>query len=385
MTRRSTESHDTSAMLRVKLQALFTEPWPIDHDPGWPPAWCDGPGRRPLFVYLDQWCYDHLARDRAGRPHDATEAGTFKRLRDFAMDGSAVFLLSEIHYRETWVRENANARWDSAVAMGELTGFQTIRISGLERWENHHAVARLVGTIPEPPRPSVIGHGLFHCIRGGGAPRIIDTRTGLPPRLDDLSEEAQAGFDALERRAANRFELGMLARRDPSLEIFGLPTFGPVGDEAGQRFVENERKIKDHISAHAFSKDETRQYLYFLSFRDSIDSLFHVASDVGVGDTFGAWLSECSALEMLDALPIQGLFTELRLQALLKADWQPKASDVFDFLALATVAPFVDIVVTDRRTSNLFTEAAPRHKGSAAVLHRVRDVCGAIETAAAAS
>lgn len=34
-----------------------------------------------------------------------------------------------------WQRENVNARWDTAVVMGELSGFHTFSVSGLAVWE----------------------------------------------------------------------------------------------------------------------------------------------------------------------------------------------------------------------------------------------------------
>ena len=115
---------------------VLTENWPLGHDPRWPPHWDAGTATaEPLIVYLDQWCFDHLARDRAGRALAPSEAGTFELLRGLALDGSVVFPLSQAHYRENWKRDNVDARWDTAVVMGELSGFHTLRMSSLHHWD----------------------------------------------------------------------------------------------------------------------------------------------------------------------------------------------------------------------------------------------------------
>ena len=87
-----------------------------------------------MTVYLDQWCYDHLARDRAGEPQHPSEAGCFAYFRHLALSGKAVFVLSQSHNWENWRRDNQDARWDTAVVMAELTGFYSITPAGLRSY-----------------------------------------------------------------------------------------------------------------------------------------------------------------------------------------------------------------------------------------------------------
>src|SRR6478736_10402705 len=102
---------------------MFTKVWPLDYAPDWPARWSPGERARPLVVYLDQWCYAGMfVRDRAKKLNDEN-AGCYEFLRSLARDGSVIFPLSQGHYRETWKRENVDARWDTAVVMGELSGF----------------------------------------------------------------------------------------------------------------------------------------------------------------------------------------------------------------------------------------------------------------------
>ena len=61
-------------------------------------------GARPVLVYLDQWCWDRLAKDRAGRPHEPSEAGAHAFLHELALEGVVAFPLSANTYRENWTR-----------------------------------------------------------------------------------------------------------------------------------------------------------------------------------------------------------------------------------------------------------------------------------------
>src|SRR6266536_3631026 len=205
---------------------VLTENWPLDHDPQWPRRWDAGVATvKPLIVYLDQWCFDHLARDRAGHALEPSEAGTFELLRRLALDGSVVFPLSQAHYRENWKRDNVDARWDTAVVMGELSGFHTVQMSNLQRWDALVGATAFLDTAVRIKEPAVVGWGLKHCLTGNqGEAFILDTRTGVRAQWDGaLPEDTRGSLEALEAAAPYRFELAMLALRDPRMEPFLMP------------------------------------------------------------------------------------------------------------------------------------------------------------------
>jgi hypothetical protein len=118
--------------------------------------------------------------DRAKKLNDEN-AGCYEFLRSLARDGSVIFPLSQAHYRETWKRENMDARWDTAVVMGELSGFHTLSVSGLAEWEALKCVSEYAKSARKDPTPNVIGWGLKNCLSGHEGPAyLVDTRTGKP-------------------------------------------------------------------------------------------------------------------------------------------------------------------------------------------------------------
>jgi hypothetical protein len=369
--------------------SVLTEDWPLDHDPKWPRRWDSvSATARPQIVYLDQWCFDHLARDRAGRPLEPSEAGTFELLRTLALDGSVVFPLSQAHYRENWKRDNVDARWDTAVVMGELSGFHTLRMSNLQQWDALVGAGAFLDAAVSIGKPAVVGWGLKHCLTGNpGEAFILDTSTGTPARWDgSLPEDMRESFDALEAAVPYRFELAMLALRDPRMEPAFMPLVS-IDDTQGRRFANQERSIRAAIERHDRTAQVVRNTIELLAFKDS-RALFDPALrylgyepntivEAVVADVTDGQSPAMNRL--LRAMPIQGAFTELRVQSHLHAQWNTTDSDLMDFLALATALPFVDYYVSDRKTYNLAASADLDSRGGGQVLRSLRSLCDLLQ------
>lgn len=361
---------------------MLTENWPLARDPAWPPRWdqVSSGTKPPLFVYLDQWCYDHLARDRAGQPMHADEAGTYATLRKMALDGAVVIVLSEAHYRENWKRDHPDGRWDTAVVMGELTGFHTLRTRDLDLWDALVGAAAFLGVDLDPGMPAVVGWGLKHCLTGqSGQAFILDTMTGTEAQWDsDLPEPIRQSLEELEAAVPYRLELAMLALRDPRLEPAFAPVT-PIRDSRGQRFARQERDIKAAIDRHGRTPRVIRNAVEFAALKDSLALLDRASASLGhspnaiaeaVVDAGSPAMSR-----LLSGLPIQGVFTELRVQKQLKGDARWQDSDLLDFLALATALPVVDFYVADRRAFNLAADARLDSWGGGQVMRSLRTLC----------
>jgi hypothetical protein len=105
--------------------------------------------------------------------------------------------------------------------------------------------AAFLGVDLDPGKPAAVGWGFEHCLTAQpGEAFIIDTLTGTKAQWDsDLPEAIRRSLEELEGAAPYRFELAILALRDPRLE----PTFTPlttIRDDHGQRFAQQERDVK---------------------------------------------------------------------------------------------------------------------------------------------
>lgn len=350
-----------------------------------PPRWDANAHPRPLVVYLDQWCWNELVWDRADQPQSSGVAGLYTYLRDLALAGRVVFPLSQAHYQETGARTNADGRWDTAVVMAELSGFNTITPVGLDLWEAEVAVAGYCGLGVDVPTPNPFGWGHHHCLRGVQVRGVyLGDATGARLNLGSLTPEQVADIRKVEEECTYRFELAMLARRDPRLEAaVGMAPFEPWPNENGPKFADAQRKLAVYLEQYGKTTRRVREWLHGLSLSDSTPLIMQASTRLGLDPravlddlTLRVEAGDLDSLtDFLARMPIQHTFTELRVQAHLKDNFGFKPSDLFDLFSLATVLPFVDLAIADRKTVNLFHDAGV----DGSVLHRLADLRATLE------
>ena len=320
--------------------------------------------------------------DRGGSPQEESERGVYGVLRRAVAAGRARFVLSQAHYRENWARENVDARSDTSVVMAELSGFHTISSNGLEEWDAACGIAAHHG-LDRPAPPTVFGWGFAHCLAGREVrAQIIDRRTGRPPAWDDLSPGQLADLAELEDSLAFRFELAILARRDPELEWYGLNVFSPIPDTKAVQMHQANLHLADQFRQHGRWPSRVKDTIAGAAFQESVELLDAAARRLGVspmryltdvaGDG-GAGTSE-RLHRFMAAMPISQVYNGLRVAAHLKESFRFKPSDVVDFWTVATVMPFVDVFVADRRTYNLIQEGDLAAGDDTLVVRRLRDV-----------
>lgn len=366
---------------------MLTEAWDMAYEFERPPRWNPRLDPRPAIVYLDHWCWDHLARDRAGLRGGEPDEGMYAYLKNLVDESSIVLPLTQAHYREHWVRTNDDARWDMAVVMAELTGFTTFNGGRLADWEALNAVASYFGIGDEIAEPQVLGWGLHHCFTGiEREARIVDSQTGILADWSGLAPDRQSELRHLEQEAAYRLELAMLARREPRLEKAGMPPIPPVAEVPGADFDAEQIRIRDAIDAHGRTADVVRNSVEFPAFASADQLLAQAAHSVGQ-----SWLLALDQIarlapaermvairKVLAAMPVQRIFTELRVQAHLKPEFRWAPSDAMDFFAMSQVIPFADYVVSDRKTYNLLVAGGIDAWHGARLLRRLVDLRAAL-------
>jgi hypothetical protein len=189
-----------------------------------------------------------------------------------------------------------------------------------------------------------------------------------------LPDDLQRAIADLEHKAAYLFELAMLALRTPPPPSVEIPPLAPIFDDHGNRFLYLDAKIRAIINSAGRSSKKVRGILEILSRQDSLEYLIPALQQLGLPvDMIDDRLP--ASHELIAAMPIQGIFTELRIQTHLKKDWKGLPSDLLDFWTMATVMPFVDYFVTDKRTYNLAVDAHLGDRSSCRVVHRLPELC----------
>lgn len=366
---------------------MLTEVWDLDYEFERPPKWVSGRKQRPLIVHLDQWCWSTLAKDRAGLLAGTPDEGSYEFFKQLALDEVVVFPLSQAHYRENWVRLNADARWDTAVVMAELSGFATISPIPLAEWEPLVTLALYFGFDDQIPEPEVFGWGHRHCMTGTEQAYVMaDRTTGARVDLSTYPPSQRESLLQLEESASYRIELALLALNEPRLAQHGMP-LTPIAGFGEERFAASQREIREAIDQHGRTSDVVRKVVGFMGFKDSLPSLYRAANAVGVD--WDSAMSELALLppservdamwELLSLMPVQGTFAALQLRAHLKPDFNWQKSDCMDLFTVAHVLPFTDFVVVDKAMHELCTQA--RIASDAVLVRRLGDLRVALEGA----
>jgi hypothetical protein len=272
--------------------------------------------------------------------------------------------------------------------MAELSGFTSITATGLATWEALVAVASYLKLDIDVREPNPFGWGFAHCVRGvESRAHLVDTETGARADPLDLSPDHRKEFADLEDELAHRFELTTLAGGEPRLEgAAGSWAFPPLPDHDGARFEAKERKLDTQLDENEATAQRIRDWIVLDAFKGSQKYIVEACVLLGLplsavheqlveranrGDLSGIH-------EFVGCLPIQGLFTEVRVRAHLKRNFKFTRSDLMDFLTVATVLPFVDYAVVDNRTFNLITEVELERQG-AKPLRRLSDLRDELE------
>lgn len=358
----------------------------IEDDPGWAP---EAISSIAPIVYLDQWCFDHLAWDRAGKPKEESERGLFERFHEWAKSGSVVFPLGETHYRENWARLHEGPRWDTALTMGLLSGFNTLGVSQLDVWDAAVGLRRFHGTEFDFETPAVLGWGFMHCIRSKESrAKIVDTTTGRQADWSQLGADVVNRMANLEDMLAYRQELAILALGDPAFsDVDGFEPFEPVPDPSGESFLAEERRIREAIEEYGRTERVVRNTLGFATLSSSSEWILRAEIALGLpanGTILGLadLVPNRRVLELdrlISGMPIQSTFTNLRTHSHLIKSWRGSRSDLRDFIAMATALPFVDLFVADKKTCNLAHRALSDDQ-SQKVVRRLSDVASWLET-----
>jgi hypothetical protein len=384
---------------------MLDGPWHHDIPRSLPPRWDDGIPSTIRTVYLDQWCFNHLADDRAGKPRRPDEAGCFEFFRGLALAGKVAFVLSRTHYLENGVRAAVDARWRTAVTMAELTGFNSITAAGLLEWDAMVAVGASAKHDAAIPSPTVFGRGLHHCFFGrDNTVGTTDHRANEKSLWDYFSPGVRALLPGLEEQLIVEGELAQLALWHPVLwpDTTSMPTL--PRDVMGDRLIAEAAADEAAFSVHQDEYPRTpalvravmeARFLVSPEWQYVLDACARLGVSAQVllaglgrepdGDARAVKRNRKALQAFLASMPVQGRFTELRVQSHLEHGRKRRSSDALDYFQLASVSPFVDYLVADAYMADQARKAGFASRPGAAILSSLADLRQRLEAGEAAS
>ena len=153
----------------------------------------------------------------------------------------------------------------------------------------------------------------------------------------------------------------MLALTDSYLEVNAdLRAVASVPDPKGKEFLQKQMEFRALLEKYGRSPENIRNWAEASAFLNVAPLVMEACSRLGTSFEFYLQLvrqgDKHEVRRFLRGMSIFHLFIELRIAAHAKEDFKFKESGLVDFLSLATVIPFADFVVADKRTCFLMEE-----------------------------
>jgi hypothetical protein len=310
-------------------------------------------------IYLDQRDWIGLMKASRGDRDSARFRDVLAVVEFASTNGLASFPLSSAHYIETYRRGDPISRRQLGSTMASISRFHAI--AGPSRLLPAELDAALSARFGRPTRPQpaqVFGTGVHHAFN---RPEV---------RLPDLSQLAEAGLAPSDVRAVVEHEV--IAGPPFRLPAFGIGQPSPAG---GESFASREQTLTQQFIEHG-DPDLPRRQAIFTEVSDLIENYWRQFQDAGVDPRELADLGPDAVTEFIQSQPVRGLVCELRRRAHANPQFPWEANDLDDMIFLAIGAVHCDVVVGDKKWTDLIRRCKAPYK--ARVLSNLVDLPAAL-------
>jgi hypothetical protein len=341
---------------------------------------------RAISVYVDQSRWVQLLRAQQG--DQRARAGTLDALtalKDGVASGRVRVPLSGAHYHETWHQHDWHRRHSLAALMRDISRWQTIApiqvVTGLE-------IAALLAEEfghPSPDTCEIFGVGVNHAFDStSGRLLLVEEVPAMlypTPSKEDMPEEWMS-----LQADPERWEWANLAGPPENFPLAGLPAdveFDTRPEHArGDDWARGELELREGLAAAGLSH-KLHDALIAEDVNAILPTLNGMALDHGIDPHRLLELSPDGLRRFHRALSSRSLLVSLAYFRLSETQYVPNQHDRLDLLPHAVALAYCDVVVTERRMTDLARRARVRELHGTEVIHNLDELPGALEKALA--
>lgn len=308
------------------------------------------------IIYLDQWVYIKLLRASKGlRPEHLKYAEICKKLIESSQKGINKFPFSRVHLHEAIKRRELSSRKDLIKFIFDLSKFFTIRPWGRQiiNLEVKNAVRKSLNFEPINLSNYVFDNELSHC---------FSSKEEIPEEIKENLFSAHRNSELIEDVFCKD------QMRDYVEELFQQDNNTTKKLEKVRREEYNrhrDKKMRHNISEHSFLIDFTKDELieaileFDLDYKKYMDHIFS---------------SKESIEAFLKSIPTAYVFHILNDAIDQDIGSSIDPNDICDLGALAIAIPYCDVVVTERKWSNILNQKEIGDLYSTKILHKIEDL-----------
>jgi hypothetical protein len=329
-----------------------------------------------ILVYLDLNHWISLAQASIGHPKGTSFLETLRVCRRARLSGTAIFMLSAVHYMEMNKIKDPAQRRAIAGVMEELSGFASLvsRVVVMEL-ELATVLDEFVRERIIRPSISLLGQGVLHCFGQRGGIKITgpagDSTNAVREKIGPTSFDAfAASADLLLSRSVLR---GPAEDEKDDLRTGGWRPEASIqiaetraAQERSQKLILDREqrwrksRLRDLVSARELIIEFPNMLARALSQRNL--NLQDVFSDLQ------------SSRNFVRAMPSTEVAIELKTAWHRNGSKNWTANDIYDLDALSLAVPYCDVVVTDKACHHALKIARLGDRMHTALLRKLEDL-----------
>jgi hypothetical protein len=333
------------------------------------------------LVYLDLNHWISLAQASTGHANGIPFVETLKACRAAKSAGSAVFVLSAIHYMEMNKIKDPSQRKGIADVMEELTGFASLLDRIVVMSLELDAMLDPFANIPSPwSRTPLLGKGVRHSFGRASGVRF----TG--PNGDATDEvRVRMGAEAFDRFVAEaELQLDRSVLRGPADdEVQDLRALGWKPEsaiEVAEKRATQERELTPTLDAETrWRRGRLRDVVAARELCIEFENILPRAlapRSLALRDVI---FDPESGRKFVRAMPSTEVSIELKTAWHRNRDKNWTANDIYDIDAMALAVPYCDIVVTEKACHHALTAARLGERMHTALLRNLKELPSVLE------
>ena len=320
--------------------------------------------RKMSIIYLDQLVYINLLRTCVGLPTEDPEYEKIcKRIIESSKKGNNKFPFSSVHFFESMKRKELSSRKELLKLIFDLSKFYSIRpFYQVINMEVRNAILKSLNVKPINLSDYVFNDELFHFFGGEIEIKSNEPNKEIPEEIKEIKKKLSSVF------------------KDSEVMASALCTNQTIFDgqffQSEQNFIDKLDKLRKQDYRH-LDKNTRKKISNVLVFKELVqDEFVKVCSEYNLDSSVIKYIfpNKNSVEVFLKSIPTVYVFQFI--YDILNQDHNHKieSNDIWDLTFLAIAVPHCDIVVTERRWSNILNEKQIGEMYNTKIISKIKDL-----------
>ena len=319
------------------------------------------------IIYLDQLVYINLLRTYKSRPTEDPEYEKIcKRIIESSQKGNNKFPFSSVHFFETMKRSKLSSRKDLFKLIFDLSKFYAIRPwYQVINMEVRNAILKSLNVKPMDLSDYVFSDELFHFFGGKIEIKSNEPNKEIPEEIKEIKKKLSFVFKDSEVMASALCMNQMIFDEQFIQQNENLINLIDKFEKLRKRdYRHPDKNMRKKISTAIFFKKLIQDEFIKVCSEFNLDS----------NDIKFIFPNKDSVEVFLKSIPTVYVFQFIYDILNQDRNHTIEPNDFWDLMSLAIAVPYCDVVVTERRWSNILNEKDIGDMYNTRIIHKIEDL-----------